>query len=126
MKRITIVKDAFFVERPGLVWAQVVAGVLLAPWLLAMLWALFTTSDSAALVAFLWTLLTFIPAVALRIIWGSTRRYRIAAVVEARDVPGGAFMVVVDVLGARHEVVTTPGIARGVSYELAGVASVAS
>lgn len=115
MKRLILHNGAYHVETPPRGPARVIAGAMLAVFLIVALTNAVEGSWGAVL---LWTLLLGVPAFIVSQVWGSTKRHRVAAVVEAREVPGGALLAVMDVRNVRHELVVDPAVARGLTVAL--------
>ncbi|WP_061960664.1 hypothetical protein [Demequina flava] len=108
MKRVVWVKPDYFVERPGNVLAAVAAAFLGALWFVFALLMLAWWSWQAAVVLTLGTLVLGVPAWVLADRWGVRKRWKVALVESAVEVPGGMALEVVDVKGNAHDVMTDP------------------
>jgi hypothetical protein len=115
MKRLILHRGAYHVETPPRGPSRVIAGTMLGVFLIA---ALTNAVEGSWGAVFLWALLLGAPAFAVSQLWGSTKRHRVAAVVEAREVPGGALLAVMDVRNVRHDLVVDPAVARGLAVAL--------
>jgi hypothetical protein len=108
-----------YVERQGRLWAKIVSGVLLAPWLLLTLLPLLTGYGFSPL-DLVWTILLFVPAAALSFGHGRTKRHRVIAVTDARQVAGGTLVTVVDAQQGTHQLIVSADAAEGIADSLTG------
>lgn len=116
MKRIVNRNGGYWIEKPQSTAAGVVVTIT------GLLWAVFGTTSLIAGTpggAVLATLIFGIPAMLIATL-ARTRRYRVAAVLDARQVAGGVWLNIMDDRNVRHEVVTDEATSQGVAYVLTG------
>lgn len=117
MKQVVNRKGGYFVEAPGSGAAKIVAGFLLAVWLVLSMIAVFSGSWGEA---FAYTLFVGGPAFAISHLWGSPKRHKIAAVIHANQVAGGVLLRVMDERQVQHELVVDEATAQGIAHILTG------
>lgn len=120
MKRIVYSFGAPFIERRGSVWVALLSIVLGVAWVVAATPGFITGDSDLLAFSLVTTLVLGVPAILLAAFKGSRRRYRVAAVVEAREVPGGIHVVVLDAKGRRHELVTAREVVERLVASLTG------
>jgi len=106
------------VQVSGSAGATIGAAVLLAAWVVIMVGALLMPATTGLLMMILATGVLGVPA------WilsqrGRRRRFYIKALLEARSVPGGTLVTVLDDRGVRHELVMSEAAALGLANVLA-------
>lgn len=114
-KRIVVKRGRPYVERKAATWASILSALMFLAWIVAGLYAV---ANADVVAAFWVTLLLGVPSLVLSYTLGNRKRYRVKAVVEARTVPGGTHVVLLDDRGERHELVLREDVARGLALTL--------
>ncbi|WP_062311534.1 hypothetical protein [Demequina rhizosphaerae] len=110
MKRIVTSRGHYYVERPGSVGAVLGSIALGALWFVVVVPAFAVGTDRTLIFTMVATFVLGLPAYLLASRKGARQRSRVAAIIDAREVPGGVHLVVMDTANARHELVVTDGV----------------
>ncbi|WP_430868997.1 hypothetical protein [Demequina aurantiaca] len=110
MNKITLRRGTYYLEYKGKTWAKVLSGILLGIWVvLIVLPAVVGATDPWSFLVGSMFLLP--PAALLSFLPGRNWLRRVTAIIDGRDVPGGAWVAVMDSRNERHELVVEQGLA---------------
>lgn len=117
MKKIKLHRGVYYVERGRRMWADVLSAVLFVLWVITALIPGLTGATGAGGVIF-GTVILLVPALILSYGPSRPKRWKIAAVVDGRDVPGGVLLTVMDVRNQRHELIVDQAVAVDLAKSL--------